>query len=307
MLDIVYLTSLRHPENSKDYVVVEKLLYNSLTALSNQLTSKSKAIIVCNKKPTFEFANIDFIEVNLPPPNNQKKPNSSIEELVSDRSLKNTIGIVYAKKYDPKYLMFFDYDDFIHKDLLASVENMDIDSGCHVHRGWIMDHKSKVCYEQDKFHYLCGTSNIIKFKLLYDPIDQGVVELEFAGKKISFDTARTSLKKLTIDSTKSEIISSVDQNYLKYILGAHRWPHIYFKTKPIEQPIAIWNRNNSQNLYEEFNVYGRNPKLVNLIPFGIRLSNKQKVHQALLYCFFKLGYICKKLRSLRIKRSTSVI
>ena len=105
---IVFITSIKHPENSKSYDKVWALLNRTLSSVCNQIDRKFKVVVVCNrtlpledKYKTFEEL-IEFIEVDFSPVSQ-----SGYDGIRIDRGTKYIVGLIAAKKYDPEYIMFF--------------------------------------------------------------------------------------------------------------------------------------------------------------------------------------------------------
>ena len=59
---------------------------------------------------------------------------------------------------------------------------------------------------RDRFNYICGTCNIIKINAIADPINFGIIQ----------------------NDTQEEVLKSVDDYYLKMILGSHKFMYKHF-------------------------------------------------------------------------------
>lgn len=203
---IVFITSVRHPENSKSYQRVWDLLNDTLYSVCKQKDQNLRVIVVNNKKLTIKrnikeiSKKTEFIQGGFPPISQK-----GTEGIRIDRGSKYVIGLLSAKKYNPDYVMFFDADDFIENNISEYV-NKNLGRN-----GWIMDKGYQMignklrevnCYES-----FCGTGNIFNYNLLYSKIPE----------------------KLTLKSSRDEIVNSMDDYFLRFILGSHRFSRNYFK------------------------------------------------------------------------------
>lgn len=208
---IVFITSIKHPENSRSYEKVWALLIRTLTSVCNQLDREFKVIVVCNKTLPLEDKckkhnnHIEFIEVNFPPVSQ-----TGYDGIRIDRGSKYTIGLIAAKKYKPEYIMFFDADDYVGNDISQYANNHKSKSGWVIDKGYIMN-GNKFMPIVENFYKFCGTSNILNYDIITSEINPDLTE----------------------KSNQDEILEKIDEYYLLFIIGSHKFAEPYFKEKGI--------------------------------------------------------------------------
>lgn len=162
---IAFMTTLRHPQNSADYVRVESLLQDTLASLTRQSCDDYVVIIVGNRRPSFPLPERTvFVEVNFPPPSMHKGPRTGPAAAIWDKGTKNGIGLIAARDFAPEYVMAVDADDFVHQDLAAFVHDRPGHTGWVVERGLMYSRARNAYRPCKKFYGICGTSFIIPFE-----------------------------------------------------------------------------------------------------------------------------------------------
>jgi hypothetical protein len=266
---LVFITCVKHPENSQSYENVWRLLNKTLYSVCNQIDQDFRVIVVCDKKkPLFHHDEIinkytEFIEVdfpshgenvvenfnglgNLSPPledpswwvrwkgqNDFLKKNTEeymhIANVVLNMGSKLTIGIIAAEKFNPEYVMFFDADDFVGNDISEYVNSRPGENG------WIMAHGYKMVENRILPTYnrnsICGTGNIYNHSLL----------MKFIG-----DTASEN-------NTQTELFENIDSEFL-ITIGKHQKTRSYFEEKEyslLEYPFRsvvyyLWHNESSE-------------------------------------------------------------
>ena len=207
---LIFITSVKHPKNSKSYDKVWRLLNNTLNSVCNQKDINFKVIVVCNKKLILRRNSerilkfTEFIEVDFPPVSQ-----IGFDGIRIDRGTKYCIGLVACKKYNPDYIMFFDADDYVGNNISEYV-NLNLKQN-----GWInsngylfLNGKVKEITNPSSF---CGTGNILRYELVSSEIPPN----------------------LTIHSSQSEIMTSIDEYYLKFVIGSHTTTREYYEKKSI--------------------------------------------------------------------------
>jgi len=227
---IVFITSIRHPDNCTSYNKVILLLERTLMSVCNQSDTNYKVIVVCNRLPTIKYDKqyIEFVKVEFPAPsqiNNARTENSAV---LKDKGSKYIIGLIAAKKHNPDYIMFFDADDMIHRDLAKVANSNKNKNGWFIEKGYVYEDGGMLVSKVDNFHLSCGTSHIIAYKLLPVPGE------------------------LSLTSSVEDILDEVDEYYLFRVLGGHREITAYYKK--INYPLmcfpfraAIWLANTGEN------------------------------------------------------------
>jgi len=201
---ITFITSIRHPYNSNDYNKIWELFRNTLHSISGQTNKNFRVIVVANKilddfSSDPKIINTEFVKVDFPRPCDELPPRIPMNALRMDRSSKYVIGIIQAQKYNPDYIMFFDSDDFVHRELTNHVLEGENPHGYLIKYGFKL--KNNKIKKLDNFHESCGTSNIVGNKLLLEELN---------------------IDNLSVKSTQQEIFKNNSDHFLKMIIGSHK-------------------------------------------------------------------------------------
>ena len=224
-----FITSLRRPKNCNSYERVGYLLEKTLQSVCQQTNDNFNVLIVCNKIPDIKVnQHVGFLEVDFPAPSHLDHPQTGMEAIRIDRGCKYMAGLVYARRYDPSSVMFFDADDYISNQIVEYVDSQAEKSGWYINTGYQYQFGDSYLTRLQDFYSHCGTSLIYPYTMLDVP----------AG--------------LTESSSLSSIQQHADENYLKYILGSHRSSvrihqsqgHLF---QPLPFPAAIWMLGNGEN------------------------------------------------------------
>lgn len=252
---IVFITSVRHPHNCNQYQKVLSLLNGSLRSVCGQEDNDFRVICVCNERPEIAFkdARIEYLVVNFPPPSTLANAQTGLGAVRHDKGAKYAVGLLHAKKLNPEYVMFFDADDFIHRDIAGYCNQRPGENGWYVENGFV--YWGGMLYSPlELFYKWCGTCNILNYNLIELPVH------------------------LTPSSTFDEIISFTDNWFLTRILGAHPFTVDYFADRghplaPLPFPGAVYARETGENHSGIF--IGNRPKILtkNLAnDFGIKIK-----------------------------------
>ncbi|WP_332643168.1 glycosyltransferase [Aeromicrobium sp.] len=194
---LAFITTLRHPSNSNDYYRVEQLLKETLRSVTNQTSDDFVVIVVGNQKPEFKLPkNTHFVQVKFKAPA-PAAVRVSRKPFIRDKGTKLGIALIKAREFNPDYVMIFDADDFVHRDLTEFVAKHPGHPGWVVDEGWMYSRARRAFRPQSEFNRTCGTSFIIPFEAYEVPEDLGV------------------------DATWSEIRDAYGERLPK-IIGAHK-------------------------------------------------------------------------------------
>jgi hypothetical protein len=159
---LAFVTTLRHPQNSVSYDRVEDLLQATLRSVARQSSEDYVIIIVGNKRPDFDLPqHAHFVEVDFPPPAPPTGAQTAREPFVWDKGTKLGVGLIAARQFSPTHIMSFDADDFVHRDLAATVHRSPKHNGWVVDNGWMYSRARNSYVSQRQFNRACGTSFII--------------------------------------------------------------------------------------------------------------------------------------------------
>lgn len=220
---IVFITSIRHPNNSSSYGQVLALLERSLKSVCNQADDDFQVIVVCNELPELRYHHpkIEYVVTSFPPPSTIAGPMTGLSAVRMDKGAKYAIGVSTARKHHPDYVMFFDADDFIHRDIAGFCNANKGQNGWYVVSGYKYKEGSLLCIEISDFYRFCGTCNILSFESMAVP------------------------SHITGISSLAEVLESVEPYFLTDILGAHPFTPEYFASQgsslaPLPFPGAVY-------------------------------------------------------------------
>lgn len=225
----LFITSLRHPTNCHSYERVGRLLENTLRSVCNQSSDCFKVLVVCNQVPEISVnQNVEFLEVDFPPPSSLSQPQTGMEAIRIDRGSKYMAALVHARQSQPSFVMFFDADDYISNRIVDYVDNQPDSCGWYINTGYRYQYGDTHLSHQPDFYQQCGTSLIYPYSMLDVP------------------------SKLIGNPGLANIKLHTDEKYLKYILGSHRIAVKIHQSqghsfRPLPFAGAIWILGNGEN------------------------------------------------------------
>lgn len=232
---IIFITTIKHPDNSHNYHKIAYLLERTLKSVCTQTDKNFRVLVVCNSKPdiTFDADLVEFIVLdNFASPSIDVAKKMSIDNIRLDKGTKYLMGCQYAARFKPDYIMFFDADDFISRDIVGYLNQHKGENGFIIDQGYIYRDGGLLIRELPHFNTRCGTSVIFNPKLFKLPKN--------------------------IDSTmsKSQLLAQIDKKYVCEILGAHKFSADYFKQqgcafKILPKQLAIWVLETGENTLGE--------------------------------------------------------
>lgn len=229
---LMFITSLRHLDNcnSSTFDSVLNLLESTLRSICAQTDKRFQVLVVCNEVPKLGFQHpaIKYVAVNLPSPSTLRKAAIGMDALRLDRGCKYLIGLQNSQYYQPSHIMFFDADDYVSNRLAEFVANNQTENGWFFKQGYLYDRTVNTLGMLDNFHMYCGTSHVVRSGLYSI---QGV---------------------LPYTPSQNLILEFVEEHYLIYFLGSHRWITTHFaqKNKPLQPlpfPGAIYHVGHGEN------------------------------------------------------------
>jgi len=227
---LVFVTCLMHPANAKSYATIGRLLARTLRSLCAQTSDAFEVVLVCNQVPPGiePHPKVHFVTVEHPPCEGQGERAAGLRASNVDRGCKRAIGVVYARRFDPDYIMLCDADDLVSNRLAAYVEQHAGGPGWFVERGHIHREGSVVSFLKRGFHQVCGSSNILRTDLLELPAE------------------------LSVDANQDDILAAVDLAYLVQIFGGHsfavdRYGDRGLPLAPLPFPGAVWILGTGEN------------------------------------------------------------
>jgi hypothetical protein len=225
---LAFVTSLRHPQNSAEYARVEELLKTTLDSVTGQTTDEFVTIVVGNRPPAFDMpSRTHFVAVDFPPPSVHNGPRTPMKSFVWDKGTKIGIGLAAARDFNPDYVMIFDADDFVHRDLARFVAENPGPPGWVVDRGYMFSRARNVYRRQPAFNRVCGTCHIVAYDTYAVPAT------------------------LTVDATQQEVERAFSERMWR-IMGAHKDGLEWFAAhgvalEPLPFPGAVYQVDTGEN------------------------------------------------------------
>jgi hypothetical protein len=167
---LVFLISLRHPDNANDFTQVEKLLSITLNSICGQTNNDFRIVVVCNKLPNIEFKDdrIFYHVVDFPVPSKLKASELEAEPKFKDKGTKYMAGLLYSRRFEPKYVYIVDSDDWVNVNLISFLEKKPTYPIWCVSKGFIVNYPSKEYKSISGLSRYCGSTFIYDFKYLMD-------------------------------------------------------------------------------------------------------------------------------------------
>ncbi|WP_426737847.1 hypothetical protein [Plantibacter sp. 2H11-2] len=225
---LAFITTLRHPQNSVDYARVELLLQETLRSITQQTSDEYVVVIVGNRRPQFELpARTEFVQVEFAAPAPATGAQTARAPFVWDKGTKLGIGLIAAARHDPTHVMIFDADDFVHRDLAATVEANPDHGGWVIHDGWMYSRARNAYVARSDFNRTCGTCFIVPFAAYGVPAE------------------------LTEQASQEDIADAYGER-LSEIMGAHRNAESWYREhghplQPLPYPGAVYHVDTGEN------------------------------------------------------------
>jgi hypothetical protein len=207
---LVFLTCLRHPQNSNNFARVESLFEMSLKSVCAQTDPNFRVIVVANVKPRigFEDPRVIYHLVDFPPPSPDRHAAINIKAVTRDKGTKLIAGMLVARSFEPSYFGIFDADDVICRRLAGFVNETPSLAGWYVDAGYAINHRTWRVQRKSGLVRYCGSTLI--------PNAAAFLKL---GQLDS---------RLPDDATQDEILRRVSHSVIDEVVGDHRYFVRYF-------------------------------------------------------------------------------
>jgi hypothetical protein len=195
---LTFVTTVRHPKNSRDYSRVEGLLKDTVASMCGQTRGDFSVVVVGNQRPSFDLPpQARFVGVDFPPPSDLPGPQTGREPVLADKGTKLAVGLLAARELAPTHVMAVDADDFVSNRLAGLVADHPGANGWFVADGYKISLTSGLIRPVDgDFNFRCGTSHVVRFDLLDVP-------------------------DLPVDATQEQIWGSFGRFMVRDLLGSH--------------------------------------------------------------------------------------
>lgn len=165
---LALVTTLRHPLNSTDYALVERMAQESVASWLRQTDDRFAIVVVSNAPlPLPDDSRLHTVRVSFPPPAAERTARTGIAAVLRDKGTKNAIGLARARELGAEYVMFVDADDFVARSLTSFVAGHRGEPGWTITHGWrVQLERRALRVHAGDFHLQCGSSHIIREDLL---------------------------------------------------------------------------------------------------------------------------------------------
>ena len=226
---LAFLTTLRHPDNSSDYLRVESLLKGTLASVNRQDHPDFCIIIVGNRCPSFVLPEkAIFVNVDFPAPSAIKSPNTERNSVLLDKGSKLAIAVLAGLEAEATHLMTADADDYFSCRLAGFISHQPSAPGWYVDNGYQYSERRRLIREiNGGFNDLCGSSLIYRADLLDAP-------------------------SISIQSSQEEVLARFGHDNVLSLLGSHRLMRRHLEglgqpLTPLPFPGAIYNVDTAEN------------------------------------------------------------
>lgn len=229
---IAFIIAFRHPESTKNYAKVVKLLDNTLLTLTNQTDQNFMVYIGCNIQPNVSVSSpkIKYCCIDCPLPANRR-------EVLLDRGVKRSAAIKFAMQdCAPDLIFMLDADDLVSKncvDTLNKLSVTDKSGGYWLECGYLLDVANAKVQEKFGFNRFCGSSLVFNAALLAQQLFGNVLDTE----------------KL---QTYGDYMDACDQEVMAELIGDHAVARTYMLSinRPMQRLLSAmvcWKINTGEN------------------------------------------------------------
>lgn len=139
------------------------MLERTLMSLENQLDGNWIACVSCHEVPklTNSISNrVRFYQVSFEPGASISKEYPANSQ--RDRNWKVCHALTEVKKYQPDYVMELDSDDWVRRDLVKWVHEIQPQTGVYFDKGYEVHWKWKRSYSRQDMTHICGSTFLLK-------------------------------------------------------------------------------------------------------------------------------------------------
>lgn len=232
---VVFLTSLRHPDNANNFAKVEELLSVTLHSLSKQTNDEFKVIVVCNALPNVDINDdrIHFHVVDFPAPSQKKASALDAEPKFKDKGTKYMSGLLYARQFSPDYVYIVDSDDWFNVNIVSTLKNEKKEPIWYIDKGYFVNYGLKEYKRKSGLSRYCGSTFIYDFDML----------MKQANIQIEIDE----------HSDQNKLIEATSEFFLLKLMCNHTINYRHFSSiglKPKALPLraACWVQGTGENV-----------------------------------------------------------
>ncbi|MEL6438376.1 MAG: glycosyltransferase family 2 protein [Cyanobacteria bacterium J06621_8] len=163
---LAFVIPIKSPKVATSWQGVCQLFERTLRSVCNQTSENFLVVVVCNEIPQINFShpNVKYLKVDFP------VPNSTYGAKGDDKAKKIVAGLLSVRDLQPNHIMPVDPDDCVSNKIASFVESSPNSNGWYVDQGYEYDDGSnKIAIRKSGFNTICGSCNIINYKLFNLP------------------------------------------------------------------------------------------------------------------------------------------
>lgn len=239
---LCFVVPVKHPESSGSYRRTLDLLGTTLNSVTRQVRDSYRVVVVLTgaARPEYTHPAVSYVQTDFPPPQEPRTEAERDRIVYEDKGSRVAVGLAFARRFRPRYIMVVDADDFVNRRLVSHVTDNLGPSGWYFPRGLRYSSRSRKIDLVDNFWSYCGTSHILRRDLL--DLSEGI-------------TARSS---------KSEVLAEAKLYLVSSLLGLHLHyrKHAASRGEPL-RPLpfigAVWHLDTGENVSRRASHWQRGP------------------------------------------------
>ena len=163
---LVFIIPIKSSKVATSWPELCKLFERCLRSVCNQTSQEFRVVVICNEKPNIEFhhSKVTYLESDFP------VPKSDYLSKNIDKCKKITVGLLSLQELQPTHIMVVDADDCVSRRIASFVSQHSDENGWFVDSGYeYKDGNEIITIRRKEFYKMCGTCNIINYRLLTLP------------------------------------------------------------------------------------------------------------------------------------------
>lgn len=219
---VVFLTSIRHPQNSNNFEKVEDLFETTLHSVFSQRDPNFKFVVVCNQIPNVKFNDPKLVYhvVDFPPQSPERKTPTGMSAHYYDKGTKLMSGLLFSLKFYPDYIFIIDADDWVNIRVVEYLHTRPKYPVWYVDGGYLANYKLKRMKRKHGMNRFCGST------FAYEP------SFLIKMANIAFHIDETS--------AQEQLIAATSENFIYKNIGDHPGNYRFFSERGIPpKPFAI--------------------------------------------------------------------
>lgn len=166
---VTFVIPVRHQDNAKSWPELTARLAQTMASVAAQSHPDWQGIVVANHGAQLPPLPPGFCEVRVDfPPNDMhelgKQGHEAFYEAFRlDKGRRVLAGMLAAP--GSRYFMIVDDDDFVSREIAGFLAEQPEENGWTIDRGYVWSEDGNMLIQHDNFHYLCGTSLVVRGEL----------------------------------------------------------------------------------------------------------------------------------------------